>query len=86
MPETAFLACTLWYINALDAVGRQEEARDLFINLLARRNGAGLLSEDIDPRTGELWGNYPQTYSLVGIILSAHRLSRTWEQGLWHAS
>ena len=86
VPETAFTVCTFWYIDALAAVGRQAEARELFTNLLARRNNAGLLSEDIDPRTGELWGNFPQTYSLVGLILSAHRLSRSWEQGLWHAS
>ncbi len=86
VPETAFTVCTFWYIDALAAVGRQAEARELFTNLLARRNNAGLLSEDIDPLTGELWGNFPQTYSLVGLILSAHRLSRSWEQGLWHAS
>ncbi|MDE2110533.1 MAG: glycoside hydrolase family 15 protein [Alphaproteobacteria bacterium] len=85
-PKTAFLVCTFWYIDALVASGRQDEARELFTNLLARRNSAGLLSEDIDPKTGELWGNFPQTYSLVGLTLSAHRLSRTWEQGLWHAS
>ena len=35
-----------------------------------------------DPRSGELWGNYPQTYSLVGIITSAMRLSRPWEDAL----
>ena len=86
VPETAFLVCTFWYIDALVAVGRQHEARELFANLLARRNAAGLLSEDIHPNTGDLWGNYPQTYSLVGLILSAHRLSLTGEQGLWHAS
>jgi hypothetical protein len=86
VPETAFTVCTFWYIDALAAVGRQAEARDLFNNLIARRNNAGLLSEDIDPLTGELWGNFPQTYSLVGLVLSAHRLSQTWEQGLWHAS
>ena len=86
VPETAFVVCTFWYIDALSAAGRQDEARELFTNLLARRNNAGLLSEDIDPLTGELWGNFPQTYSLVGLILSAHRLSRSWEQGLWHAS
>jgi len=86
VPETAFTVCTFWYIDALAAVGRHNEARELFIKLLARRNNAGLLSEDIDPLTGELWGNFPQTYSLVGLILSAHRLSRSWEQGLWHAS
>ena len=62
------------------------EALELFNNLLARRNHVGLLSEDIDPKTGELWGNFPQTYSQVGLILSAMRLSRSWEEGLWHAS
>lgn len=86
VPETAFTVCTFWYVDALAAVGRVGEARELFTNLLARRNNAGLLSEDVDPLTGELWGNFPQTYSLVGLILSAHRLSRSWEQGLWHAS
>ena len=46
------------------------------------RNHAGLLSEDIDPSSNELWGNYPQTYSLVGIINGAMRLSRAWEDVL----
>ena len=72
--------------TALASVGRRDEALELFNNLLARRNHVGLLSEDIDPRTGELWGNFPQTYSQVGLILSAMRLSRSWEEGLWHAS
>jgi GH15 family glucan-1,4-alpha-glucosidase len=85
-PSNAFLLCTFWYIDALASVGRREEALELFNNLLARRNHVGLLSEDIDPTTGELWGNFPQTYSQVGLILSAMRLSRSWEEGLWHAS
>ena len=85
-PANAFLLCTFWYIDALASVGRREEALELFNNLLARRNHVGLLSEDIDPLTGELWGNFPQTYSQVGLILSAMRLSRSWEEGLWHAS
>ena len=85
-PSNAFLLCTFWYIDALASVGRRSEALELFNNLLARRNHVGLLSEDIDPRTGELWGNFPQTYSQVGLILSAMRLSRSWEEGLWHAS
>ena len=71
--------CAFWYVNALAAVGRIDEARDLFGKLLNRRNSVGLLSEDIDPVTGELWGNFPQTYSMVGIIISALRLSRPWE-------
>jgi GH15 family glucan-1,4-alpha-glucosidase len=84
-PSNAFLLCTFWYIDALASVGRRSEALELFNNVLGRRNHVGLLSEDIDPRTGELWGNFPQTYSQVGLILSAMRLSRSWEEGLWHA-
>ena len=79
-PENAFLVCTFWYINALAALGRRDEARRLFENVLAHRNPHGLLSEDIDPKTGELWGNFVQTYSMVGIIDSAIRLSAEWDQ------
>ncbi len=81
-PETSFNICTFWYINALARTGRSEEARELFENMLARRTSLGLLSEDLDPGTGELWGNFPQTYSLVGIIQAATRLSKTWEEAL----
>jgi GH15 family glucan-1,4-alpha-glucosidase len=83
LPQTAFTVCTFWYIDALAAVGRREEARALFEGVLAQRNHVGLLSEDLDPATGELWGNYPQTYSLVGLILCAMRLSKTWEEAFW---
>ena len=51
----------------------------IFGAMLACRNHVGLLSEDTDPVSNELWGNFPQTYSLVGIINSAMRLSRAWE-------
>jgi GH15 family glucan-1,4-alpha-glucosidase len=78
-PETAFSVCTFWYIDALAALGRRDEARELFENMLACRSPLGLLSEDIDPATRELWGNFPQTYSMVGIINSASRLSSSWE-------
>jgi GH15 family glucan-1,4-alpha-glucosidase len=79
-PENAFTICAFWYVNALAAAGRVEEARERFTRLLARRNPLGLLSEDISPTSGELWGNFPQTYSMVGIIGSALRLSRSWEE------
>ena len=81
-PDTAFVTCAFWYVDALAAVGREEEARAIFERLLACRNHVGLLSEDIDPATGELWGNFPQTYSMVGLINSAMRLSRRWEEAL----
>jgi pentatricopeptide repeat protein len=77
-PVTAFNVCTFWLIEALHHAGRVEEARELFEEMLSRRTAAGLLSEDIDPATGELWGNYPQTYSLVGIINCAVLLSKPW--------
>jgi GH15 family glucan-1,4-alpha-glucosidase len=77
-PETSFLACQFWYIDALAATGRAEEARELLDHLLARRNAFGLLSEDIHPTTGELWGNLPQTYSMAGIVNSCINLSRNW--------
>jgi GH15 family glucan-1,4-alpha-glucosidase len=80
VPETSFNVCTFWYIDALDAVGRGEEARELFEHMLSSRNDLGLLSEDLDPETGELWGNFPQTYSMVGLINSAMRLSKSWEE------
>ena len=77
-PATAFTACTFWLIDALAMLGRQDEARELFDYVLSRRTRLGLLSEDMDPKTGELWGNFPQTYSMVGIVNSATRLSRSW--------
>lgn len=79
-PTTAFNICTFWYIDALARLGRRAEARELFEHMLRCRNDLGLLSEDIDTQTHELWGNYPQTYSLVGIINAATRLSDGWEE------
>ncbi|HMP61771.1 MAG TPA: glycoside hydrolase family 15 protein, partial [Phenylobacterium sp.] len=77
-PKTAFNICTFWLIEALYLSGRAEEARELFEEMLTRRTAAGLLSEDISFDGNELWGNYPQTYSLVGLINCAGLLSRPW--------
>ena len=79
VPRNAFNICTFWYIDALIRLGRREEACEMFDAMLDARNPLGLLSEDLDPSTRELWGNYPQTYSLVGIINAATRLSESWE-------
>ena len=83
LPVTAFLICRFWLIDALWSLGRREAARDLFTDALSHRNRYGLLSEDVDPQTGELWGNFPQTYSMAGLILTAMRLSRSWEDRYW---
>jgi len=86
LPETAFLICRFWLIDAWASLGRVAEARDMFQDALRHRNRYGLLSEDIHPQTGALWGNFPQTYSMAGLITSAMRLSRSWEDRYWHAS
>jgi GH15 family glucan-1,4-alpha-glucosidase len=80
VPEHAFLVCTFWYIDALSALGRRDEARALFETMLACRNRLGLLAEHVHPKTRELWGNFPQTYSMVGLVNSATRLSIPWDQ------
>ena len=82
VPANTFTMCSFWYVSALAAVGRLDRAREIFESLLRRRNSAGLLSEDIDPVSGEQWGNFPQTYSMVGVITCAIRLSRSWEKML----
>jgi GH15 family glucan-1,4-alpha-glucosidase len=86
LPETEFLVCRFWLIDALAALGRREEARERYQDALSLRNSYGLLAEDIHPQTGALWGNFPQTYSMAGVILSAMRLSQSWEDRYWRAS
>jgi len=78
-PENAFIVCTYWYIYALVALGRGDEARALFENLLKRHNRHGLMAEHLDVATGEQWGNFVQTYSMVGLINAAIRLSKRWD-------
>lgn len=79
-PKTAFTVCTFWHLDALWRIGRHNEARAMFESVLASANPLGLLSEDLHPDTGELWGNFPQTYSMAGIINSAHLMSRDWPE------
>lgn len=79
-PENAFLVCTFWYVYALQGLGRHDEARQTFETLLHCCNPLGLLAEDYCARSGELWGNFVQTYSMVGLINCALRLSRRWDQ------
>jgi GH15 family glucan-1,4-alpha-glucosidase len=78
-PEVSFNVCTFWRIDALARIGRKQEAREIFQVMLDNRNPLGLLSEDTHPVTREMWGNFPQTYSMVGIINAAVRLSERWD-------
>ncbi len=85
-PETAFLVVKFWYLDALAAIGRRDEARALYDDLVALRNRYGLLAEDVHPQDGRLWGNIPQTYSMAGLINTAMKLSRSWEEGMCQGS
>ena len=76
MPETTFLICSFWYIEALACVGRVEDAAREFEHILQYTNHLGLLSEDVDARTGSQWGNFPQAYSHVGLVNAAYRISK----------
>jgi len=86
LPETAFLICRFWLIDAIWSLGRREEARDMFVDALRLRNRYGLLSEDVHPVTGKLWGNFPQTYSMSGLISTGMKLSRSWGDRYWRGS
>jgi GH15 family glucan-1,4-alpha-glucosidase len=84
LPESAFLICRFWLIDAWWKLGRREAAVEMFNDALHYRNRYGLLAEDVHLKTGEASGNFPQTYSMAGLILTAMRLSRSWEDRYWH--
>lgn len=79
VPETTFNVCAFWRVDALAKINQRERAREIFEELLAVRNPLGLMSEDTAYEDRALWGNFPQTYSMVGIINGAMRLSESWE-------
>ncbi|MFA5370109.1 MAG: glycoside hydrolase family 15 protein, partial [Candidatus Omnitrophota bacterium] len=68
VPENSFIVCTFWMINALYLIGRKEEARSMFDNIVRHANRFGLFSEDIETGTGRLTGNFPQGYSHMAFI------------------
>jgi GH15 family glucan-1,4-alpha-glucosidase len=73
--EGAFLPCSFWLADNLALQGRQAEARQLFERLLAVRNDVGLLAEEYDPVAGRLLGNFPQSFSHVGLVNTARNLT-----------
>jgi len=74
--EGAFLLCSFWLVDNLVGQGRLDEAEDLYASLCARARPLGLLSEQINPSTGELTGNFPQAFSHIGVIASGVTLAR----------
>jgi GH15 family glucan-1,4-alpha-glucosidase len=73
--EGGFLICTFWYADNLALQGRHPEAREVFERLLALRNDVGLLSEEYDPRSKRMIGNFPQAFSHIGLINTARNLT-----------
>jgi GH15 family glucan-1,4-alpha-glucosidase len=74
--EGAFLPCSFWLVDCMNLSGRYDEAREMFERLLSLRNDLGLLSEEYDPRTQSLVGNFPQAFSHVALLNSAANLSK----------
>jgi GH15 family glucan-1,4-alpha-glucosidase len=74
--EGAFVLCSFWLVDNLTAQGRIDEAEELYASLCAHASPLGLLSEQIDPSTGEFMGNFPQAFSHIGIIASGVNLAR----------
>ena len=72
--EGVFLMCTFWLADNYALLGRDEEARALFERLLALRNDVGLLSEEFDPVKKRFLGNFPQAFSHIGLVNTAHNL------------
>ncbi|MGA2571284.1 MAG: glycoside hydrolase family 15 protein [Terracidiphilus sp.] len=81
-PSVAFVICTFWLIEALAAVGRRDDAKAVFDRVHASLSPLGLLAEDYDPGQMRMWGNFPQTYSHVGLIHAAFAASPQWAEVL----
>jgi len=77
-PSVAFVICTFWLIEAMAALGRRDEARSLFDRIHGALSPLGLLSEDYDPTLPRMWGNFPQTYSHVGLVHAAFAAAPSW--------
>lgn len=66
--EGSFLLCTFWLAEARARLGQLDRAREVIDRALACANDVGLLAEEVDPRTGELLGNFPQALSHIGLV------------------
>lgn len=74
--ETTFAACSFWLVENLAACGEREAARRLFESLLERATPLGFYAEEIDPRSGEQLGNFPQALTLLALVNAAATLAR----------
>ena len=80
--QVAFVLCTFWLAEALARLGEKDEAQRVVEHALKGASPLGLMSEHVDPRSGRLWGNFPQAYSHVGLIVAAFAASPSWDEVL----
>ncbi|MGH9486256.1 MAG: glycoside hydrolase family 15 protein [Terriglobales bacterium] len=73
-PEGAFSICTYWLVDCLTLLGRSDESRQLFERMRGYASPVGLFSEEVDPGSGHLLGNYPQAFTHMALLNSAHNL------------
>jgi GH15 family glucan-1,4-alpha-glucosidase len=73
--EGSFLPCSFWYVDNLTLAGRRDEAEQMFERLLNIRNDLGLLAEEYDQKAQRMVGNFPQAFSHVGLVNTAHNLA-----------
>lgn len=85
-PQSTFLVCAFWYVEALACVGRVQEAQEIFANLMSYSNHLGLFSEDVHEEDGSQWGNFPQAYSHVGLMNAAYRIATKLDQPIFTCS
>jgi GH15 family glucan-1,4-alpha-glucosidase len=78
--EGAFLVCTFWLAHAYALAGELERAREVFERVAGSANDVGLLSEEVDPATGEQLGNFPQSLSHIGLVNAARAIAIAEEQ------
>ena len=77
--EATFALCTFWMVDALALSGRLDEAETMFARVTGFATDLGLLSEEIEPSTGQLLGNFPQAFTHLALIRSASRLATACE-------
>jgi GH15 family glucan-1,4-alpha-glucosidase len=82
--EGVFLPCSFWLADAYAQMGRFDDAQEMFERLLTVRNDVGLLSEEFDPKTGRMLGNFPQAFSHLALVNTAYNLTAAPERAARH--
>jgi GH15 family glucan-1,4-alpha-glucosidase len=81
-PQSSFVICSFWVVQALAKLGRLAEARQIMSQIISGANGVGLFAEHFVPETRDQLGNFPQAYSHVGLINAAFAVSPPWSDVL----